>query len=217
MSGAGSAYIALACAGSERLLNEALSYTAHGSDLFSGITGKVNGKALRITSHLPPFDIVLSSRDSQVHIVPATESEGATNAQVSGSLPALALLAADKNPLDTYLGPVKISGDRMFFAILRHYLQGLEIDWEAWLATGVGDVPAHLVGKSVRHARKWQEQAATRTADEMENYFRHELPAAPWREIVNEFSATVVALGGDRQQLQRRFELLKSRFLQIIG
>ncbi len=217
MSTAGSAYTALACAGSERLLNEALSYTAHGKDLFSGITGKVNGKSLRITSHLPPFDIVLSSRDSQVHIVPATESDGATNAQVSGSLLALALLAADKNPLDTYLGPVKISGDRMSFALLRQYLQDLEVDWEAWLATWVGDVPAHLAGKSVRHVGAWQEQTATRTADEMENYFRHELPAAPWREIVNEFSATVVALGGDRQQLQRRCELLKSRLLQIIG
>lgn len=211
------AYAALACAGCERLLNDALSYTAYDGSLCGGISARIDGKSLRITSYLPPFDVVISSRDSQALMVPVTGSDSTTDAQLSGSLSALVLLAADKNPLDTYPGPVKIGGDRVFIATLRQSLQDLEIDWEAWLATWLGDVPAHLLGKSARHARKWQEQAATRTADEMENYFRHELAAAPWQQVFRECAGTVMDLGSDRQQLQQRFELFKSRLLQMIG
>ena len=230
-------WAAMACAQAEQLINTALSYAAqsqgpgpgpghgHGHGMFEDIAGK----SLRVTSHLPPCDIVISCAASEIFVQAASDSltdtlsKSQTDAQLSGSLPALICLAVEtqslnnSNATDSYDGPVKLSGDVEFIETLRERLQSIDIDWEAWLATFLGDIPAHVVGESARKAKQWQTQTMQRSSDGIENYFRNEWPSSPWQEAMGQFNETLVKLGSDRQQLQERLDRLKSRFLQIIG
>ena len=222
---------ALACAQAEQLINTALDYAAQ--DQRQGIFEDIAGRSLRVASHLPPFDIVISCKATGISVQPATDtldepqsdslSEALTDAQLRGSFSALILLATGTQSLDNpdasdpYDGSVNISGDIGFIEILRERLQAIEIDWEAWLATFLGDIPAHLIGESARRAREWQTQTMERSSDTVENYFRNEWPSSPWHETMGQFNETLIKLGSDRQQLQERLDKLKSRFLQFIG
>ncbi|RLA44492.1 MAG: hypothetical protein DRR06_09535 [Gammaproteobacteria bacterium] len=205
------AVFAIACAKAEQLINTALDFAPDNEHLFDNIANK----SLRITSHLPPCDVVISMGKSVITIQPATDS--ATDASLSGSMLALTLLAIEDQPIDHYQGPVKLNGDQAFVEVFRNCLQQADIDWEAWLATLIGDVPAHVFATTARQAKDWQEQAVSRSANGLEHYFQEELQSAPWLEGMGQFRDTVVKLGGDRQQLRQHLESLKARLLQITG
>ena len=225
--------VALACAQAEQLINTALDYAAQNQGRGQGIFEDITGKSLRVSSHLAPIDIVISCKATGISVQPATDtldesqsdslSEVQTDAQLRGSFPALILLATGTQSLDNreasdpYDGPVNISGDVEFIETLRERLQAIDVDWEAWLATFLGDIPAHLIGESARKAKKWKTQTMERSGDTVENYFRNEWPSSPWHETMGQFNETLIKLGSDRQQLQERLDKLKARFLQFIG
>ncbi|MBV1932967.1 MAG: hypothetical protein KUG71_14780 [Porticoccaceae bacterium] len=227
---------ALACAKAEKVLNTVLSYDPGSQNIFADI----EGKSLRVTCHLPPADVIISCTASEIFIQPATGEVSISDAQLSGSAPALILLAADTmalgvseasdsedsgteesdtNSSDTklYEGPVEISGDTAFVMTLRERLQNLDVDWESWLATLLGDIPAHLLAKSARHAQQWQSHTGERVADSVENYFRNEWSSAPWQNSATQFTETLVSLGSDREQVKQRLDALKSQFLRFIS
>ena len=240
---------ALACAKAEKILNTALSYDPGSKNIFADIAGK----SLRVTCPLPPADVIICCTASEIFIQPATNEASISDAQLSGSAPALILLATDTAPLgvaeasdpdltnncgnedsdtegsdtissDTkdcetkvYEGPVEISGDNTFVMALRERLQNLDVDWESWLATLLGDIPAHLLAKSACHVRQWQRQTGERAADSVENYFRNEWSSAPWQNSANQFAETLVSLGSDREQVKQRLDSLKSEFLRFIS
>ena len=205
------AVFAIACAKAEQLINTALEYAPDNEHLFDNIAHK----SLRITSHLPPSDVVISTGESGITIQPATDS--ATNASLSGSMLALTLLAIEDQPIDQYQGPVKLDGDQEFVEVFRTCLQQADIDWEAWLATLIGDVPAHVMATTARQANDWQTQAMSRSASGVEQYFQEELQSAPWFEAMGQFTDTAIKLGGDRHRLRQHLESLKARLLQITG
>ena len=236
---------ALVCAKAEQVINSALSYAPEHENLFADVVGK----SLRITSQLPPCELIIRCGPSNLLIQPLDpeqrepfESEPSANssdeqqesapndAHLSGSLLALVALAAstqsihDPEAPDSYGGPVQLSGDLAFVALLRDRLQSLDIDWEAWLATLVGDIPAHLLGKSLRKAGSWQAQTRSRSADGLENYFNNEWSARSWRETADKCSdamiqqaETLVKVGGDRELMRERLDQLKSRFLHLLS
>jgi ubiquinone biosynthesis protein UbiJ len=226
---------ALACAKAEKILNTALSYDPGSKNIFADIAGK----SLRVTCPLPPADVIISCTASEIFIQPAMDEASISDAQLSGSAPALILLAdltnncgnedSDTEGSDTissdtkdcetkvYEGPVEISGDNTFVMALRERLQNLDVDWESWLATLLGDIPAHLLAKSACHVRQWQRQTGERAADSVENYFRNEWSSAPWQNSANQFAETLVSLGSDREQVKQRLDSLKSEFLRFIS
>ena len=205
-----SAAFALACAKAEQLINIALS---HAPDLNRQLDG-VDGKSMQISSLLPPCEFVVSWKGQQLNIEPAAESH--VDAQISGPMLSLILLAIEKPELDSYHGAARIIGDRAFIGDVRDIMQQLEIDWEALLASIIGDIPAHLLNISAGRAQDWQRQASSRSADSIENYFREEWQSAPVRKKMEQFTDAVVQLGGDRKQLQQRLDLLKSRLLNKV-
>ena len=222
----------LGCARAGQIINTAISYAPESQNIFADITGK----SLQLTSHLPSMSVIISCTASEISIqpAPATEPENTQfdtsdcDARLIGSPPALIMLALETRAIDEagledteapdiYDGPVQISGDSHFVTTLRSLLQQLEVDWEAWLASLVGDIPAHLAATSVRKAKHWQAQTQIRTADALENYFRNEWSSAPWHKSASQFTEKLVALGSDREQVRQGLNSLKSRFLQIIG
>ena len=206
-----SVILAVACARAEQLMNTALEYSPESDQLFKDIAGK----SLRVTSHLPPGDVIICCKPSEITLQPATETP--CTAGLSGSMLAVALLASETQPLDDYEGPVTIDGDREFAETLRQRLQSIEIDWEAWLATLVGDIPAHLFANAARQAANWQDQASSRSADGLENYFQEEFRSAPFGDSLEQLKDGLVKLGSDREQLRQHLDTLKARLLRITG
>lgn len=234
---------ALACAKAEKILNTALSYDPASQKIFADIAGK----SLRVSCHLPPAELIIGCTASEIFIQPAIDDASIGAAQLSGSAPALISLATDTPPMavsdahdpdpakhvadngdsegnDTddsetkvYQGPVHISGDTLFIMALREHLQNLDVDWEAWLATSLGDIPAHLLAKTARHAQKWQRQTGERTAGGIENYFRNEWSSAPWQKSARQFTETLMSLGSDREQVKQHLDSLKSQFFRFIS
>jgi ubiquinone biosynthesis protein UbiJ len=205
-----SATFALACAKAEQLINIALSHASEVDQLFDSI----DGKSMQISSFLPPCDFVISWQGQHLTIEPSTETH--VDAQLSGPMLALILLAIEQPSLETYQGSVEIIGDRAFISAVREIMQQLEIDWEAILANLIGDIPTHLLKVSTGRAQSWKNQASARSADSVENYFREEWQSTPLQKKMERFTDEVVRLGSDRTLLQQRLEMLKSRLLNKI-
>ncbi len=211
----------MACARAEKILNTAIAHAPQRESVFEDIAGK----SIHVTTHLPSCDFIVQCRDTDIALYPGPfpVSEIAADVQLSGSTPALVFFALEQQSItladavDNHDGPVKISGDQEFLSTLRKRLQHLDIDWEALTASLLGDIPAHLLAESVRKGKAWQDQTISRSADSMENYFRHEWASSPLQRAASQISDTLIELGGDRKQLQTRLDALKSRFLQIIG
>ena len=82
------------------------------------------------------------------------------------------------------------------------------MDWEAALAKLIGDVPAHLVGESLRNAASWQTQTAKRAASAAAEFAQEEIRLTPSANEVAHFRTQVRQLSTDVDRLAARIQKL---------
>lgn len=166
---------AVACARLTDLINRILRYGPVARQTLAAEAGKT----VQIQCDLSPLPIspppltLYFTRDG-VELLPRG---GDATARVRGSVPALVELVAASDS-DDWPPAVDIDGDRALVDTLRHQLRVLAIDWEGALADLIGDVPAHLLGESVRGAQRWQGDASGRATAGVANFVREEAPHA---------------------------------------
>lgn len=226
MNAALAAGLALSCAKAEQFLNEALQFNPESTAILS----KHQGKIVAITSTLPRVTILLGLRENNLYLLPADQDDSnnsTTHAdtRLTGHANALLLffLNPDHRALDTpdhYQGSVILAGDRTLVVELLQLFAASRIDREAWLACFIGDVPAHLVGQSLRQFRRHANQARWHGAQAMENFLREEWranPIARGARAIGDPQATDTDgkfLGQDIKQITDR---LKSRLARILA
>jgi ubiquinone biosynthesis protein UbiJ len=128
-----------------------------------------------------------------------------------GSLLAIARLATGNGRLPAS-SRAEIAGDAELANSFARALREFDPDWEEELSRYVGDVPAHLIGKTFRAARAWAGDARTRLDADVAEYLREEVRLLPDRAAVAAFIAEVDRLRADADRLAARVEnLLRSR------
>lgn len=124
-----------------------------------------------------------------------------------GSLIGLARLVSGNEHLPAS-ARVEIAGDAELANRFARALRDFDPDWEEELSRYVGDIAAHLIGRTLRAARAWGDDARHRLAADMSEYLREEKHLLPNRDEVAAYVADVDRLRADADRLTARVEKL---------
>ncbi|NWN89979.1 hypothetical protein HLV39_00525 [Marinobacter adhaerens] len=200
----GPTLLAAATAIIERALNHALALDPSGQQaLLDALEGPVQ---FHITDPVPlAFSLHKAGRRVQVHSQPA-EDPALT---ISGKPLAFAALATGDNRVfaDNRL---TVAGDTGLAHQFQRALDQLNPDWEAAMATHIGDVPAHFIGKRIRNWVSWSRQAFTALNANIEEYVHEESRALPGRRELEATFEDIDALDLQVERLGARIDHLEN-------
>ncbi len=178
--------------------------------------GKLAGKVLAVECTLPPLTFYIIHSEQGINLM--SRYEGVPDTTLHGTALSLAALAVDGEDRVSFYGTgVEVRGDHDLLRQIRKILKNLDVDWEAALAKLIGDVPAHLVGESLRGATKWQKQAAERAGSAAAAFSQEEARLTPSTNEVNQFNREVKLLSDDVDRLAARINKLNVRLNQQSG
>lgn len=196
----------------ETAINNALAYDPATLQSIAGLAGKV----LTVECTLPPLTFHIIHTEQGISLM--SHYEGTADTTLKGSALSLAALAVDGQDRVSFYGTgVEVRGDHDLLREIRRIFANLDVDWEAALAKLVGDVPAHLVGESLRSAANWQKQAAERAGSAAAAFSQEEAKLTPGRAEMTHFSQKVKLLSEDTDRLAAHINRLKVRLDQRDG
>lgn len=188
----------------ETTINSALDYDPATQNAISELAGKV----LAVNCTLPPLTFYAIHSDKHISLM--GQYEGEPDTTLRGSALSLAALAIDgKDRVSFFDTGVEVRGDHDLLRQIKKILKNLEVDWEAALAQLIGDVPAHLVGESLRTSAKWQQEVAARASHAAAEFSQEEVRLTPSRNEVDLFNKAVKHLANDVDRLAARINKLK--------
>lgn len=196
----------------ETAINNALAYDPATLQSIAGLAGKV----LTVECTLPPLTFHIIHTQQGISLM--SHYEGTADTTLKGSALSLAALAVDGQDRVSFYGTgVEVRGDHDLLREIRRIFANLEVDWEAALAKLIGDVPAHLVGESLRSAANWQKQATERASSAAAAFSQEEAKLTPGRAEMTHFSQKVKLLSEDTDRLAAHINRLKVRLDQRDG
>ncbi|MGB0223373.1 MAG: ubiquinone biosynthesis accessory factor UbiJ [Marinobacterium sp.] len=167
---------------------------------------KLAGQSLGITLLPQELRITLIFSDDQVAVM--REFDGEPTTHLTGAASDLLKLLNDPNSVMFGQG-VEVKGDSALLQRLSHAFDNPSLDWEAWLADQIGDLPAAIVMKPINQSIEWansSRQTLTTTAKE---YLQEEINLLPTRV---EFEGFI----DDTRQLKQRAELIERRLERLL-
>jgi ubiquinone biosynthesis accessory factor UbiJ len=184
------------------LLNETIAETTPAREHCAALAGTVATVRLRHSALAVTFRIEADRV--------AIESGAAADPDVaiSGSLTALARLAAsgDTDPIRD--GSVELIGDAETAAAFQRLLRYARPDPEEQVARVFGDTVAHSVGQAARGARDWARGARTTMSANLREYLQEEGRNVPSRWEAERFAQEVDRLRDDVERLAARIDRL---------
>lgn len=193
----------------ETAVNGALEYDPATLNAIAELAGKV----LTVECTLPPLTFHIIHTEQGISLM--SRYEGIADTTLRGTALSLASLAVDGEDRVSFYGTgVEVRGDHDLLRQIRKILKNLDVDWEGALAKLIGDVPAHLVGKSLRGAAKWQKQAAERAGSAAAAFTQEEVRLTPSSAEAEQFNREVRLLSEDVDRLAARLNRLKIRLDQ---
>jgi ubiquinone biosynthesis protein UbiJ len=160
-----------------------------------------------VAFRLAPFpDLCVSIRDDGLLDEARADSEADLTVTLKPSeLPRL--LRRDENALSD----IAFAGAADLAQVVRQLFRELEWDVEEDLSRIFGDALAHRMAQTGRDLVSWQQEAATRLAQNFADYWTEERPLIIRREQIADFGAEVERLREAVQELERRIENLARR------
>jgi ubiquinone biosynthesis protein UbiJ len=129
---------------------------------------------------------------------------------VSGTLVSLAAMAINADEMVSFSGTgVNVSGNLEVLRQLNHIMAELDIDWEAALAELIGDVPAHLLGETIRNSAEFRSNALNRAQSALAEVSQEELRLTPSKNEYQSFVQSVRHLSTDVDRLAARANKLR--------
>ncbi len=190
--------------GVEVAINKALAY----DPATQNAIGELAGKVLAVECTLPPLTFYAIHSEKDISLM--AQYEGEPDTTLRGSALALASLATDGQDRVSFFDTgVEVRGDHDLLRQIKKILKNLDIDWEAALAQLIGDVPAHLIGESLRSSAKWKQQVAERASTAAAEFSQEEVRLTPSRSEVDNFTTEVKHIANDVDRLTARVNKLK--------
>lgn len=191
-----------ACATFERALNGALSLDATSRRKLAEHDDKV--VALRCTS--PEVRIYVRLGDP---LQVLSHYEPGADASLNGAALAWLELGASEDKAGALInGELKIDGDSQLFVELGKIAEQLDIDWEGYIATFIGDVPAHAIGRLCRAAVDFGTQTQETLERTVTDLLQEELRLTPPR-------AEIDALYEHLRKLEMRFDRIDAQLRRL--
>ena len=165
--------------------------------------------------------IAIQMRDSewQIFVAPGPDGvtlqrryDGPVAVRVSGRIADfIAYARASRRGDSIGAGRIEISGDLAIAQQVQALLGELKIDWEELLASKIGDVPAHQLGRFARAAAGWGRASLAKFERDTADFLHHEIRLAVERHDIDNFGRATFVLADDVDRLAARFRRLRER------
>ena len=190
--------------GAEKIINAALVHDPASAERLRALQGKV----LLVDSSMPPLRIAVEP--SVTGIMLHSNWQDSAEVTVSGTLVSLAAMAINADEMVSFSGTgVNVSGNLEVLRQLNHIMAELGIDWEAALAELIGDVPAHLLGETIRNSAEFRSNALNRAQSALAEVSQEELRLTPSKNEYQSFVQSVRHLSTDVDRLAARANKLR--------
>jgi len=190
--------------GAEKIINAALVHDPASAERLRALQGKV----LLVDSSMPPLRIAVEP--SVTGIMLHSNWQDSAEVTVSGTLVSLAAMAINADKMVSFSGTgVNVSGNLEVLRQLNHIMAELDIDWEAALAELIGDVPAHLLGETIRNSAEFRSNALNRAQSALAEVSQEELRLTPSKNEYQSFVQSVRHLSADVDRLAARANKLR--------
>ena len=190
--------------GAEKIINAALVHDPASAERLRALQGKV----LLVDSSMPPLRIAVEP--SATGIMLHSNLQDSAEVTVSGTLVSLAAMAINADEMVSFSGTgVNVSGNLEVLRQLNHIMAELDIDWEAALAELIGDVPAHLLGETIRNSAEFRSNALNRAQSALAEVSQEELRLTPSKNEYQSFVQSVRHLSTDVDRLAARANKLR--------
>ena len=188
----------------ESLINGALKY----DPATLRKMGELEGKVLLIESTMPPLKLAMETNDQGIMLHSNWQDKADTT--VSGSLISIAGLAVNSASQASFSGSgVNVSGDLDLLLKINNLMTELNVDWEAILASVIGDIPAHLMADKLRKSAAMAKDVGQRAKSAAAEVAKEELRVTPTSPEFKGFSQQVRELSSGVERAAARIN--KSR------
>lgn len=188
----------------EKIINAALEYDPATQRQIAALEGKL----LLIESNLPPLKLAIEATSSGIML--HSNWQDSADTTVSGSLVAMLSLAVNNDQQISFAGTgISVAGDLEFLININNLMRNLDVDWEAFLATIIGDIPAHILADTLRSSATVAKDVGRRAKSAAAEIAQEELRATPSESEYDEFSQRVRHLSTEVERAAARMN--KSR------
>lgn len=190
--------------GAEKIINAALVHDPASAERLRALEGKV----MLVDSSMPPLRIAVEP--SATGLMLHSNWQDDADVTVTGTLVSLTAMAINAGEMVSLSGTgVNVSGNLEVLRQLNHIMAELDIDWEAALAELIGDVPAHLLGETIRNSDEFRSHALKRAQTALAEVFQEELRLTPSANEYQGFVQSVRHLSTDVDRLVARANKLR--------
>ena len=207
-----SAIQASAFEAAEKIINVALEYDPATQRRIA----ELEGKLLLIESTLPPVSVAIEATSSGIML--HSNWQDSADTSVSGPLLAMLELAVNNEDQISFAGTgISVNGDLDFLIKINKLMKELDVDWEAALASIIGDIPAHLLAGNLRSSAAMAAQAASRAKSAAVEIAQEELRASPTSSEFEEFSQGVRQLSNKVERAAARLDKSRRTIEQLVA
>jgi ubiquinone biosynthesis protein UbiJ len=198
-------------AATEQAVNAALRLSPHSVVALA----KLHDQVIALECTRPEVTVYLHSNESgQLRLSGMYDGPVAT--RVVGSASDFAALAQAEDPAAALInGKVQLQGGSAALIDMQRVFNDLDIDWEAPLVDGLGDVAGHQIAQMLRAAVGWSRQAGRNVGRQLEEFALEEARLSPPRLELEDFYADVGALSERSERLGQRVERLRVRLERL--
>ena len=191
--------------GVEVILNRALDYDPSAKNHLKDLHGQV----LIIESTSPPFSLAIEISNASLIFHNDWSEESAV--KVNGTLISMIGVALDGNSASLSGSEITVSGNLDTLNKINSIMRNLDVDWEAALAEIIGDVPAHILGKTIRATGRARSEFFNRASSGLVDVAQEEFKLMP---TINEFEmagSQVRKLSSDVDRLSIKISRIKEK------
>ncbi len=198
-------------AAAEAAINGALRLSPHSVEALKELAGQV----LALECTRPALTVYLSSeKDGSLRLQGVHDGPVAT--RVVGQLEDFAELARAEDPAAALInGGVQLQGSSATLIDMQRVFGAVDIDWEAPLVDGLGDIAGHQLAGMLRGAFDWSQQASGNLRRQVGEFAVEEARLSPPRLALEGFYDDVQQLSERGERLEQRVALLRQRLQRL--
>ena len=189
--------------GAETLINAALTKDPASKQALT----KLEGQVFLVESTLPPLTVAIEPTATGIQL--HDNWDGNVTVTINGTLIAMAAIAVNAKESISFSGTgVNVSGNLDTLHQLNKIMGDVDIDWEGALAEIIGDVPAHLIAKTVRNSVVIRQDIVTRASTGLVEVAQEEFNLTPSKNEFETIIPDIRQISADADRLAARVKRL---------
>ena len=195
----------------EAAINAALKLSPHSGQALAGLAGQV----LAVDCTRPRLTLYLHSEGDGALRLRGVH-EGPVDTRVVGRLEDFVELLRAEDPAAALInGGVQLEGRSDTLMAMQRVFSDLEIDWEAPLVDGLGDVAGHQLAAMLKGRFDWSRQAGASLRRQFGEFALEEARLSPPRLALEGFYSEVQELLERSERLEQRIALARQRLRRL--